>query len=289
MKFATVPIDDWPMITLNESDLQGALALSVEANWNQTLDDWKMMLAAGTAIGVTKSKNHLVASALTLPYGNTFGWISMVLVTRSWRKKGLATKLLERAIELLEHNGLTPVLDATPAGEPVYRPLGFEPHFAIHRWEIDDAAAIKMDTISRLASQPPGDTEMDIIKVLDRHIFGGDRGTVLDALLLRSGDHARIANQNRGYVLGRNGRISRQIGPLCADDPETAIALLRDALHGQTGAVIIDACDHQLLFVEHLKALGFKKQRPFLRMAKGRQAPFGDPARMFALAGPELG
>jgi len=58
--------------------------------------------------------------------------------------------------------------------------------------------------------------------------------------------------------------------------------IILDALLSRSG-------DHQPVFIDHLKSLGFKKQRPFLRMAKGKQPPFGNPGRIFALAGPELG
>jgi len=286
-KFATVHIDHPCIVALGQSDLQGALALSSEANWNQTLDDWKMMLASGRAIGIAGPKRRLVASALILPFGQDFGWVSMVLVTQSHRKNGLATDLLARCIEMLEQDGLTPVLDATPAGEPLYRSLGFEPHFSMQRWAIDDATTIGAN--ANPLSRPLGAAEMNAVKAYDADVFGGDRGTILDALLQRSGGHAHISGNCSGFVLGRNGRIAHQIGPLCADDSAIAVALLSQTLKQMSGPVFIDACDHQSIFVERLKALGFKKQRPFLRMAKAKPTPFGERARMFAMAGPELG
>jgi len=48
----TVRINNEQMIALGARDLQGAMALSEEANWNQTVDDWKMMLAVGNAVGI---------------------------------------------------------------------------------------------------------------------------------------------------------------------------------------------------------------------------------------------
>ena len=66
----------------------------------------------------------------------------MVLVTKEWQKRGFATRLLQTCIERLEENGLVPVLDATPAGENVYRPLGFIPHFSFQRWEHDAVETI---------------------------------------------------------------------------------------------------------------------------------------------------
>jgi len=285
----TVPIEGLRTVALDSSHLQGAFALSAEADWNQTGADWKMMLAAGNAFGMVAPDGRLVASALTLPYGDAFGWISMVLVTPGWRNRGLAKKLLGRAIETLEQERLTPVLDSTPAGEHVYRPLGFVPHFPFRRWAIDNAPDIRVSTPSGSRSRRLEKNGMAAAIAYDRGVFGGDRGAILNTLLARSDGCARIASGNGGYLLCRDGRVARQIGPVCADSPKIAIDLLDRALAELTGPVIIDACDHQQAFADHLKALGFKPQRSFLRMAKGRHEPFGDPERMFALAGPELG
>jgi GNAT superfamily N-acetyltransferase len=284
-----VPTETPRPIALGPAHVQAALALSQEAGWNQTREDWTLMLAMGKAIGMSTPGGKLVASALTLPHGKVFGWISMVLVTRKWRNRGLATQLLQRAVGLLEDDGLIPVLDATPAGEHVYRRLGFVPHFPIRRWQTDAAPAPDAAAGGQPLSRPLAAGGMAVLRACDRRAFGGDRGALLDALFARSAGHARIAARGRGYLLSRDGRIARQIGPLCADDPHTATEMLDQALAGIAGPVILDACDHQGDFTAHLESLGFKPQRPFLRMARGRKAPFGEPDRVFATAGPELG
>lgn len=275
--------ENLPIIALDKSHLPGAFALSAEANWNQTCDDWKMMLAVGNALGMIAPDGRLVACALTLAYGDAFGWISMVLVTPRWRKRGLAKRLLGRAVDMLESDRLIPVLDATPAGEPVYRSLGFGPHFSFQRWETDVAPDIRAD------ARPPGKKAMALIKAYDRRVFGGDRYAILKTLSARGDGQSRIAGHDSGYLLGRNGRVARQIGPICADTSKIAIDLLDRALAEISGPVFVDACDHQQQFSDHLQTLGFKPQRSFLRMARGRKNPFGEPERMFALAGPELG
>ncbi len=130
-----MPTEALDIIDLEARHLAGALALSREAHWNQVEADWSMMLTAGDAIGIENSQGRLIASALSLPYGDRFGWISMVLVTADWRNQGLATRLMNSCIERLEDHGLVPVLDATPAGANVYRPLGFVPQYGFQRWQ----------------------------------------------------------------------------------------------------------------------------------------------------------
>jgi len=69
---------------------------------------------------------RIVATTATLPFGGRFAWISMVLVAGDYRRRGLATLLMRRAMDDLAAASLVPVLDATPDGRAVYRALGFE-------------------------------------------------------------------------------------------------------------------------------------------------------------------
>jgi len=279
----TVPTETLDIINLEMRHLEGALALSEEAHWNQIEADWQMMMTAGNAIGMEAPDGRLVASALALPYGDSFGWISMVLVTADWQKKGLATRLLQSCIEQLESAGLTPVLDATPAGENVYRPLGFLPHFGFQRWEHEAVESI------HLQSQALDDVNVDGISRIDGQVFGGKRPAVLESLMARSSNFSCSDKTSDGYLLGRDGRVASQIGPIFADNTASALIMLDHALANLKGRIFVDAADHQIEFVQRLKDYGFSSQRPFLRMAKGRAKPPGDTAKMFAMAGPELG
>ena len=289
-KLETVPTNTLDIIKLDDRFLADALALSNEANWNQVADDWAMMITAGEAIGFQDTGGRLIASALTLPYGDQFGWISMVIVTQLWQKQGLATRLLNSCIQRLEDKHLVPLLDATPAGENVYRPLGFLPQFGFERWEHE-----AVENISQTAAQRNNKTGMlekfdpsEIIEK-DRKIFGGDRRTIIESLIERSSEFSAVAKNNGGFLLGRDGRTATHIGPISANSPKTAIALLNHALTTLSGTVFIDACNHQNKFIVQLEKYGFRRQRPFLRMAKGYTNKLGQPEKMFAMAGPELG
>lgn len=264
--------------------LQDACALVSEAGWNQTEADWRMMMRLGHAIGLEDSSGRLVASALTMPYGNAFGWVSMVLVTSTWRRRGLATRLLDTCIAEHEAAGRTPVLDATPAGEAVYRRLGFAEHFPLQRWERAGA-----DGRAASAARPLDAAEIDRIVALDRTVFGGDRGDVLRDIAARSDGGGWCLEDGRGYLLTRSGRIARQLGPLCATDDAAAATLLSAALDAVDGPVFVDVPDRHEALTGLLKASGFTPQRPLRRMFKGGNGGFGDVARMYALAGPELG
>ncbi|HVL59526.1 MAG TPA: hypothetical protein VM491_23790, partial [Burkholderiaceae bacterium] len=92
-----------------------------------------------------------------------------------------------------------------------------------------------------------------------------------------------------GYVLGRDGRESSQLGPLLADDGGAARALLAAATERVPGPLYVDLADARSELVPQLQRAGFTVQRPFMRMALGRTAAPGDPKRTVLVAGPELG
>ena len=120
---------------LAEDRIPGCMALSAEAGWNQTPDDWAMFMRRGTVFGLLDARRVHVASGAILPYPSDFAWISMVLVTAKRRRERIGTRILETCCAEIARRGLVAMLDATPAGERVYRPLGFEPMFDLTRWQ----------------------------------------------------------------------------------------------------------------------------------------------------------
>src|SRR5260370_14132184 len=119
--------DHIAIVRLGPDDALAGLALSAEAHWNQNEADWRFFLGKGIVSGVRDHDGHLIASAALLPYPSGNAWISMVLVTASWRRRGLATRLVDACLDTAAKQGLTPWLDATPAGATVYGPVGFSP------------------------------------------------------------------------------------------------------------------------------------------------------------------
>ena len=88
-------IDHMAIVELGPDDAPAGLALSTEAHWNQNEADWRFFLSQGTVFGVRDHDGHLVASAALLPYTSGNAWISMVLVTASFRRRGFATRLID--------------------------------------------------------------------------------------------------------------------------------------------------------------------------------------------------
>ena len=92
-----------------------------------------------------------------------------------------------------------------------------------------------------------------------------------------------------GFLLGRDGRVAAQVGPLIAEDDAVARALLAHAVDAIEGPVFIDLADAKSKVTRFLEGRGFSAQRPFTRMLYSRSQRYDDAARTFAVVGPEFG
>jgi GNAT superfamily N-acetyltransferase len=266
---------------LGPDDATAGLALSTEAHWNQNGADWRFFLTKGTVFGARDDERRLIASAALLPYGSGNAWISMVLVTESWRRRGLATKLVDACLDAAAKQGLTAWLDATPAGAKVYGPLGFAPTLQLRRLRLDHA-------ISTKAEAPPSlsPCTVDKFTARDHLAMGFDRANLLRELSGRSG--SRLVAGDNAMALVRDGRKARHIGPLFADSPDDALAMVNAIVQSESGPLLIDAVNEQDSFLQRLTGSGWTIERPFQRMRFG---PAAAPAAElpFAVAGPEYG
>lgn len=274
------------LAVLAERDLKGCMALSAEAGWNQTAEDWMLFMRHGEVLGYSDVDGHLVATGAILPYPQGLAWISMVLVTAGRRREHIGTRILETCCAAIARRRAVAVLDATPAGERVYRPLGFEPMFRLSRWQgRGGGAAAGLPSGIR----PMAAADLAAAAAIDAAAFGAARAFLLESLWRRAPQVAFMTANADGFVLARPGRLATQIGPLVAADENAAAALLTSALDAVTGSVFLDLCDRWSALAYEVERRGFTVQRPFLRMARRRGASFGDVERTFVIAGPEFG
>jgi GNAT superfamily N-acetyltransferase len=271
--------DNITIVTLGADDARGGLALSQEAHWNQNEADWRFFLTEGTVFGIRDGDNRLIATAALLPYTPANAWISMVLVTTSWRRRGLATKLLDACLDAAAKRGLTTWLDATPAGATVYGPRGFTPMLELRRLRFEGSAST---TPTKLAANG----SLDEFIARDRRTMGFNRSALLRELGGRSGSH--LISHGSAMALIRGGRTARHIGPLFADGAGSVTALIEMIAQSETGPILIDVVSEHSEFIENLTNSGWTIERPFQRMRFGRTATeSAEPP--FAVAGPEYG
>ncbi len=266
---------------LTAEDAPAGLLLSTEAHWNQNEADWRFFLDQGHVFGVRDGDGRLIASAALLPYTSGNAWISMVLVTANWRRRGLATRMVDACLAEAAKQGLTTWLDATPAGATVYGPLGFTPTLELRRLRLESPGPPNATTPSSLSSY-------DLSEFISRdcHSMGFDRSALLAELSGRSG--SRLLSNGSAVALVRDGRKARHIGPLFADKAHHALELVDAIVRSETSPVLIDAVNSHQEFLNGLTGSGWTIERPFQRMRFGgaMTLPAEPP---FVVAGPEFG
>lgn len=305
------PISLRPMTV---QDIPFGLKLSSLAGWNQTEADWRMLLENSTAGSfVACWGGKAVGTVTAVTYENHLSWIGMMLVAKEYQRLGIGSALLQAAIQAVEGYGAV-CLDATPAGRPLYEKHGFRALYPLARWlrppsDLEPAATEQPASTDQPAAteQTPAALEilptfdcrpltaesLPTVAAYDRPVFGADRGGVLSALQRSMPSLALSIERDgglAGYCLGRRGLRYIQIGPLVADDLDIARSLLLNALQAcASQPVILDIPLSRPGWCEFLQSLGFVEQRPFTRMVLGEyRAPEGN-AKLFAIAGPEVG
>jgi len=278
-----------PMVA---ADIAAGERLCRLAAWNQQAADWRLFLDTSAAACIAAVHNGRVVATITgVSYDDQIGWLGMLLVDPEYRRQGIATRLLNHAIETLA--GCDSIkLDATPAGKQVYDALGFVDEYRLSRMTIDSLPDVS--TGDPAAVRPMTEADLDAVIELDATVFGARRDTLIRGLFalapatahVVTGDTGRIA----GVVLGRPGENFSHVGPIAATDLPAARALACAAFRGLTGRpVVVDATDHDPRWQTWLASLGFVEQRPFIRMYKGANPHPGTPPRQFAICGPEWG
>lgn len=274
---------------MTPDDIAAGLTLCRASHWNQTEQDWRFFLTtAPRGAIVAEEDGRVIGTVATCPYGS-FTWISMVLVDPAARGRHVGTTLLQRGLELTGADA-TARLDATPAGEAIYRKLGFSGEYRLARWFLDLEPP---PIVRRSSARPLARADWPAIREMDQRVFGASRVGLLQRLADEAPEYARVLSRGssvQGYLLGRHGHNREHLGPLVADRPDTATALLESVLAERHNCrFYLDVPDDRQEWRDVLSKMGFAIERPFLRMHRGPLTTPGQPSSIHAIAGPEFG
>src|SRR5438876_2622958 len=121
---------------MTSDDLAAATELSTAAGWNQTSEDWQMLMALGpNNCFAIEADGQVVSTTTLLCYSQRLAWIGMVLTRANYRGRGFARRLLAAALDRADSLRIeTLKLDATEQGRPLYEAFGFQAEQAVERW-----------------------------------------------------------------------------------------------------------------------------------------------------------
>ena len=283
---------DFKIRPMTSDDLAPAFGLSRAEGWNQTELDWRFLLMNPNNICLVAEYNNKVAGTATaLVHSMNLAWIGMVLVDREMRGRGIGKMLMVEIIRNLKKIESVK-LDATPAGLPLYRKLGFIEECELHRMVNKSVSFKKFTEPDNCPVNIDSITFEEVLK-LDKEIFGSSRSSLLNYLFQNYPEkafHIIRSGKIDGYISGREGTRYSYIGPAVSFSAESGRLLIIKALKSLEGKpVALDVLHDKQDLITWLESAGFEKQRSFIRMYLKSNRYCGNLDHQYLISGPEFG
>jgi N-acetylglutamate synthase-like GNAT family acetyltransferase len=216
-----------------------------------------------------------LAGTVTLLHQGSVGFVGCMAVHPARQGAGLGRRLLEHAQREARRAGITTfLLEATPAGEPLYRQLGYVVEHESMIFTRDGA----------IAAAPPKTAAADHVDIvaLDRKATGCDRAGMVVSLIEEFGGAViRDGGRLDGYAIAAGDRL----GPVIASTAATGRALVERFAPVCATAVAPLA---NTAAVSSLVTCGFTETRPLRRMRLGPPIA-ARPDWVWTLASPGAG
>lgn len=205
--------------------------VTLRAGWNQTDQDLMRIArldpkSVFIAYLLSGKSRIPVGSGVSAPLGDHHAWIGLVTVVPELRRYGIANEIMISCLSrALDDGRIINGLDATPLGHTVYGALGYADAYRLWRssFATADHAGFTDASVTRAL---PADLNDIIAYDAPRFL---ERREIL-RVLYRDAIAAFTARENgriTGYVFARPGRMAPFVGPLIADDTDTAQRLAR--------------------------------------------------------------
>jgi GNAT superfamily N-acetyltransferase len=227
---------------LEGADLPAARALTTALGWPHRLEDWAFGLSLGEGLAA-ELDGALVGTALGWRYGPEAGALGLVVVADPAQGRGVGRALTEGVLQILGERSV--MLNATLAGAPLYRSLGFAPVSTVrqHQGSSFSADFVPLPAGQRL--RPLGRSDAPTLAALDACALGMRRDALIEALLpVSDGVVLDYQGEAIGFALIRRFGHGQVIGPVVAPDEAGARALIAHWLGSRSGQFIrIDVQD----------------------------------------------
>jgi GNAT superfamily N-acetyltransferase len=271
---------DAVLLPFSESHLEGALELSQQMSWPYRLEDWELALQLGQGF-VLESAGAVIGTALWWAYGEAHACAGMIIVAKAVQGCGHGARLMNALLAAAHPRIIT--LNSTAEGLALYQRRGFACVGVIHQHQGVPKARLDAPPSNLIRAMPPSGIEA--IARLDREATGWARQQMLDRLVQIGDSYLLVRDgEPRGYAISRPFGRGHVIGPVVAESPSDARALIEAAL-ARLGRVFVrvdTSATSQL--GEWLDGIGLPRVDDATTMVLGTPIPSTGPARMFALA-----
>jgi GNAT superfamily N-acetyltransferase len=277
--------EDVVLVPSARAHLEGALKLSQEMSWPYRIEDWDFALQLGHGF-VLQRAGVVIGTAVWWAYGETHASAGMIIVAKAAQGRGYGARLTDALLAAAHPR--TIVLNSTAEGLALYERRGFVPIGVIHQHQGFPKERLEAPPSCLVRAMAPSDFEA--ITRLDREATGWARRPLLRRLV-QIGDGYVLLRDGipRGYAISRLFGRGHVIGPVVAESPADARALIEAAL-ARLGSVFVrvdTSATSQL--GEWLEGIGLQQVGDATTMVLGTQISSTGPARMFALANQSFG
>lgn len=268
---------------LSPAEVETLIDWAAVEGWNPGLADAPALQIADSDgfLGIF-DRDEMMAAISAVAYGSNFGFIGLYISRSDMRGKGYGKAVWDASMARLE--GRTIGLDAVPAQLGNYRSMGFLPAYENYRFSGRFDAPVSSDI------RPITPERADAVSVFDTRFFPAPRPAFIRNWLKapRVALAAMDGDKVRGYGVARECREGHKIGPLFAEELDTAVSLLAALAAACGGEIHIDTPEVNPEFSDILLKAGMTRGFQTTRMYRG-PAPSLELNGVFGLTTLELG
>lgn len=280
--------DGYTIRAMSRPELGLALDWAAAEGWNPGVHDAHCFYAAdpqGFLIGLLGEQPVAVISVVK--YGSRFGFLGLYIVKPEFRGRGHGLRLWNAGMQRLA--GRCVGLDGVVAQQANYQRSGFELAYRNIRYQGEASRVSAPDT----AVVPLASVSLKALCAYDEAVFGAVRVAFLQSWV-EQGDAFALGVLRDGALLGygvvRRCRVGSKIGPLFADDADTAerLFLALRAHATPNSPLFIDVPEPNAAALALVRRHGMVAAFETARMYAGGR-PSQPIARVFGLTSFELG
>jgi ribosomal protein S18 acetylase RimI-like enzyme len=289
-----IRMDDFSIRRLVEKDIEFAYQMVIAEGWNDGKNDVKRMFNyEPNGSFIAEAKGSPVGHVFTVNYGR-LGWIGWLIVKPEYRRKGVGTLLMKRAVDyLLRCRVETIKLEAVPEISDLYRKLGFVDEFDSMRFR--GICRKKLPRKGICTSLMKRDEVSEIAR-FDSDYFGADRRKVLNSIYQENPKLCFVSYDGpvvAGYILCRKAMSGHKLGPFVCNPqtPQVARELLTTLVRelGQDTTIYAGVPVVNEEATRVFREFGFEQYSKSIRMYFGRKLETEKVGGVFAIGGPMKG
>jgi ribosomal protein S18 acetylase RimI-like enzyme len=278
------------------TDIASIYELCKIEHWNYSLKMIERLIAyEPNGCFVAEVKGGFAGQVFSIDYG-TVGWIGVLIVNESHRRKGIGSLLMKQAMRhLLNSDTETIRLEAVPEIAHLYHKLGFVDEFYSLRF-LGDSRRKKLPV--RVSIRRMSEDEIFRIAGFDKKYFGGDRTRVLRRLYQDSPElcfFSQKASKINGYIISYEMENGYRIGPWVCNPRSmnaqlVAQSLLLTCMNNieNNTKLYVGVPEVSNIAISLLHYLDFKMVSKSIHMYFGKR-PQKRPAGILSISGPENG